>query len=272
MELFKQIKQDNTSGSGAILNSVQQELLQFLSSEKMIRTEEFRQFLQDLLDQFSRFGLLIHFIEDLEKNLEHDENVNSQKIKVFIKHYKEKWKNAQDKASLRMIKEVDLDRKQVLLHSHSSAIINLFSHLVQKKLKPVIRQTWSSPAGEGIIQAETLNNMGFETHLFHEDAVGNFIEYIDLVIFGADLIVKDKFLNKAGTYPLAILFHHHLKPVYVIAEPRKVFHVKPEERPEFFTEKEKSTAELYQGKSSLRVKNYYFDFTPLSLVRKLILE
>jgi translation initiation factor 2B subunit (eIF-2B alpha/beta/delta family) len=273
MDLFKQIALDNTSGSGTILKSVQEEILQFLAADEKIEPDMLKKSLRELRAQFPRFGLLIHFIENLEIFFEKaSDRMVRKDVEAFIKQYIEKWKNAQDRASEKMIKEADLDQKHVLLHSHSSAIINLFDHLSRKKWQPVIWQTYSSPAGEGIIQAETLNKMGFETHLFHEDALANFIEYIDLAIFGTDLVVRVQFLNKAGTYPLSVFLHNHQKPVYVVGEPRKVFNVSPGERPEFFTEKEKSAAELYRGKSSMQVHNYYFDFTPLTLVKKLILE
>lgn len=272
MDLFKKIKQDNTSGSGAILNSVQEEILQFLASNEKISMTELKNSLKELQAKFPRFGVLIHFIESLEKWLNKDGIENRKKIDVYIRDYIEKWKNAQDRASERLITEVDLDKKQVLLHSHSSAIINLFDHLTQQKIKPLTWQTFSSPIGEGVIQAETLNKMGFDARLIHEDAIGNFISQIDLAVFGADLVLKNDFLNKAGTYPLSVFLNRHHKPVYVLAEPRKVFNATQQERPELYFEKKKPSGELYQGKSALQVFNYYFDFTPLLLVKNLILE
>ena len=121
------------------------------------------------------------------------------------------------------------------------------------------------------MQAEILAALGFRVSLIHEDAISKFMDRIDLAIFGADLITKSHFVNKTGTYPISLVFNHFHKPVYVLAESRKVIEV-AEINPAGAEEK-KPASELYPGThSNIDVHNLYFETVPLSVVTKVFFE
>ena len=136
-------------------------------------------------------------------------------------------------------------------------------------------QTYSSPSGEGADQAEKLSALGFNVTLMHEDAISRWIDTTDFAIFGSDLILEDKFLNKTGTFPLIMMLSHFQKPVYVLAENRKVFQersLSSETLEAVYHESGRSSRELYGGKvQAIQVFNYYFEFTLLSFVNQVFL-
>ncbi len=276
MTFFNDIIKDNLSGSGTVLNNVQLRLITLGNRKKEFTKDQLLGSLRELEEQFPQFGLLLHFTKEFSVYFQNNEIIAGKQLAEFVETYIKKWKDSRDKASLNLIRHVDLSGKNILLHSNSSAIHNLFEHLSDKKIFPVVWQTYSSPAGEGVIQARTISGMGFETHLIHEDALSNFMPELDLAILGTDLVLEDKFLNKAGSYPIALLFKDFRKPLYLLAEKRKKVSttgLSPEQIDKFTVEKEKPTAELTpENTSGIKVHNLYFEFTPLSLVKYIFLD
>ena len=148
--------------------------------------------------------------------------------------------------------------------------------MAARNIFPTIWQTVSSPANEGFIQAGFLKNLGFDVHVFHEDAVSKFITKLDLAIFGADLLWKDSFLNKVGTFPISLIFRHFRKPVYVLAESRKKIDtakISRERWSKFLSEQPKPVTELSENPArGLSIHNYYFEAVPLSFVNQVFVE
>ncbi len=272
MELFDNIIRDNQSGSGTILRHVQEEILVWGTVKKTVEKKGLQDTFGRLTEQFPQFGLLWHFIRAFNEHFTFKEKITGAELRQFVEAYSGKWQDAQDKACRHMLDRVDFTSKNVLVHSNSSAIRRLFQILSERNTFPVVWQTYSSPAGEGLVQAEFISGMGFETHLIHEDALSNFIHRLDMAVFGADMIMEERFLNKAGTFPIAMLFRYFDKPVYVLAEQRKK--ISQIDLPEIPSEeKEKPAVELLPEQvKNVSVHNLYFEFTPLSLVNRVFLD
>jgi len=276
MTLFSHIISDNLSGSGNILNQVQSELTGLGTKKNIVACDELLHAVQELREHFPQFGLLWHFTDELTGRLHPGQTISGAELKKIVNEYSDKWKNSQEKACLHMIGDIDFSGKKILVHSNSTAIHRLFRLLSERNIFPEVWQTYSSPAGEGIIQVEIINGWGFETHFLHEDALSNFIEQMDMVVFGADLLLEDRFVNKAGTFPISLLFNYFNKPVYVLAEQRKqisISEVSADLVKKLTNEKEKPAGELApeQVKNST-VHNLYFEFTPMSLVNRVFLD
>ena len=275
-DLFSDIIKDNLSGSGTILDKIHLKLTGLGDRNEKIAKTHLLNALFEIQEQFPQFGLLIHFINDLSGHFRDDELINGKQLAGYVNGYINTWKDSRDKASLKLTGHIDLSEKNILVHSNSSAIHNLFSHLAEKEIFPVVWQTFSSPAGEGLAQAKTIKGMGFETHLIHEDALSNFIHQTDMAILGADLILEDRFLNKAGSYPIALLFNDFKKPLFVLAEKRKIISetsLTPEQIKRLSVEKEKPASELDTGNTAgIIVHNLYFEFTPLTLAEKIFTD
>ncbi len=272
--LFSDVLEDNLSGSGDVLRKVQQELLG-VPPDTSFETATILGLLQQVEAQFPHFALLFHFIRFLRNTLKDKVVVTGKELSGRVEDYVLHWENAQQQAAENLIRTVSLEQKQILLHSNSSAIHRLFSLLSERRIFPVVWQTVSSPAGEGVKQAERLHRMGFQVHLFHEDAVSKFMDRLDLAVFGADLLWAEGFLNKTGSYPLALMCRRFGKPVYVLAESRKkvdAAQTGKERFEQFLQEDLKPPVELVAGQTALQVHNYYFEAVPLSLVSRVFME
>ena len=267
------ILSDNKSGSTTVLNNTVEAVKDYLLRNERIDKALIGNMLNKLLGRHSNFAVLFHFVNSINSELLKDKNDN---LLEFIENYSRKWATSLDSACRNLLEDVDLRNKNVLLHSNSSAIHKLFALLSEKEIPVTVYQTFSSPAGEGKVQAEFIASLGFRVIFIHEDAVGKFIRDIDLAIFGADLITKKGFLNKTGTFPLSLMFNHYKKPVYVPADSRKVIDIDklPENISEaLMKEKEKSTVELWANPpANINPVNFYFEMTPLMLVRRFYFE
>ncbi len=274
--LFSDIIKDNLSGSGAILNKVQLELIDLGNEKDEIAKDILLEALYKIQEQFPQFGVLLHFVKVLTGRFQDETVIKGKQLTAYVNTYINTWKDSRNKASLNLIAKIGFKGKNVLVHSNSTAIHNLFGHLAEKETFPVVWQTYSSPAGEGLVQAKTISSMGFETHLIHEDALSNFMHDIDMAILGADLIREDAFLNKAGSYPLALLLEDFKKPLYLLAEKRKLISDTArttEQINKLSVEREQPAAELDPGNpQGITVHNLYFEFTPLALVKKVFTD
>lgn len=275
-DIFSKVLCDNFSGSGQILRSVQQSLLQLAQAEENPDLKALLVQLEKLEHHFPHFALLFHFLNELKMFVVNNPETKGRQLEEFVRQYQLRWENAQQQASENLLKNLSFSGKNILLHSNSSALHNLFETMAARKIFPVVWQTVSSPANEGIVQAEFLKGIGFDIHLFHEDAVSKFISNIDFAVFGADLLWDDSFMNKSGTFPLALLFSHFYKPVYVLAESRKKIHISEiggERLRDFLDEQPKPAEEITEKSGSgLHVHNEYFEVVPLSLVNQVFME
>lgn len=271
---IKNITADNRSGSTTILNNTINALLEIFEKEPQADISEIVSLLNKLIRFHSNFVVLFHFVNALFTEIE--KNPESQNLYFFILNYKTKWKNAGEEAGKKFMEEIHLQEKNILLHSNSSAIHTLFTKLAAKYIFPTIFQTASGPVNEGKIQAEYLSKLGFNIKFIHESAIAKFIDKIDFVVFGADLITEGKFLNKTGTFLISLLFKHYNKPVYVISDSRKIIKTQKlseEIKSGLLTEKEKSKEELWENPpKNVKPINYYFEFTPNDLVAKFFIE
>lgn len=275
-DIFSEVLHDNLSGSGQILFLVQQSLLQFGQTEENPEPTALLKQLEKLEQHFPHFALLFHFLNELKTFVVKNPSAKGSQLEEFVRQYRNRWQNAQQRASENLSRNLSLSGKNILLHSNSSAIHNLFQVMADRKMFPTVWQTVSSPANEGLKQANFLKNLGFDVHVFHEDAVSKFITNIDLAIFGADLLWDDAFLNKVGTLPLTLLFRHFHKPVYVLAESRKRIDTSEisEERFRYFLDEQPKPAEEITENPvpGLHVHNYYFEAVPMSLVDRGFVE
>ncbi len=275
MILFDQVLNDNTSGSGDIVNQVQEALLDQMKNDRLICLQDLQSGFQQLRSRFPQFGVLFHFLKSFDEAFRGKLEIKYPEIRSFIIDYRGRWANVQQNVIKQFCDEVDLTGKTVLLHSNSSTIHHLFEQAVVQIQTPSVYQTLSSPANEGLIQAKALAKMGFDVRLFHEDALSKYISFVDLVILGADLILDDLFLNKIGSFSIALLCRYFGKPVYVIADRRKKFTANDFSAGELVLIHNERTKPLYEiineDLEGIQILNEYFEFTPLNLVEKLFL-
>ena len=273
--IFSGIMQDNLSGSGTILTRVQQQL-SALSGKENRNVSSLLAQLSALENRFPHFALLFHFLNDFRHFLARKKNVSGNEIAAFVGQYRKQWENTQQKAAENLLGQLSLAGKNILLHSNSSSLYVLLQEMKRRGIFPVIWQTVSSPANEGLLQAKTAAKLGFEVHVIHEDAVGKFMDRLDILLLGADLLWEKAFVNKTGSLPLTLIYRYFGKPVYVLAEKRKQIsreNVKAERFRQFLEENPGPPEEIFPrpGKN-IKVYNYYFETIPLTLATRIFTE
>jgi translation initiation factor 2B subunit (eIF-2B alpha/beta/delta family) len=96
-----------------------------------------------------------------------------------------------------------------------------------------------------------------------------------MAILGADLILEDRFLNKSGSFPIALMFEHAGLPVYLLADERKLFQeddISTDILRRIENESNKPLSDFGIALDKrLTIHNHYFEYTPLSLVNQLFL-
>ena len=156
------------------------------------------------------------------------------------------------------------DGDVVMTHCNSLAALSVIgaAHKAGKKIRVIA--TESRPRFQGHTTIGMLDRMGVETELIVDSAARSFMNEVDLVVVGADVITANGTLvNKIGTAQIALSAHEARTSFMVAAETYKF---SPETiLGELVTIEERDAAEVlaYHSRySHVRVRNPAFDVTP----------
>jgi len=145
-----------------------------------------------------------------------------------------------------------------------------------KRVRVIATETRPLLQGARLTAYELLKD-GIDVTLITDNMVGYVMSrgLVDLVVVGADRIVRDGVFNKIGTYGIAILAKEHGVPFYVAAPTSTLDLAKSsgdvviEERaPEEVTH----IGPVRIAPEGVRVLNPAFDFTPMRYVTAIITE
>jgi translation initiation factor 2B subunit (eIF-2B alpha/beta/delta family) len=268
---FQNTLKDNKSGSSTITGKIIKDFDHWFSENPLVSKNDLLQVSKSIFNVFPNFAILFHFLNQLLLFVETlPEEIPADKLQGFLSDYRSEWKNTTKKAAQNFLEEINIKTSNILLHSNSSAVLEIFKETDKKECN--IWQTVSSPANEGILQAENLSSLGFKVNLIHENEIWLFEKMFDMVILGTDLITNEFFINKTGSRSIGLL----KKPLYLISESRKVINeevITPKLFKMLTSEKCKPSEELYNGKDErIKVYNLYFEQTPLDVVKGIITE
>ena len=265
--IFTNVFSDNTSGSATLLQKIKELAADYLNQADpdSIRLQKD---LTEAAHQLKDFAIIIHFIYYFVNEL--GKNKEKNKLLEFIKNYSDQW--SAGTAIKQFSEEIPLQNKTVLIHSNSRTIQEILLNYRGPIDGLYLVQTYSSPAGEGLAQAEALSENGFNVTLIHENNAWNHAGNIAVYLFGADRIEEERFLNKAGTAQLCLMARHFNQPAYVVADARK------KAMKDFYTFlgipypesiDEKAPQELSgKTKRKFEVNNQYFEWIPNHLITK----
>ena len=152
----------------------------------------------------------------------------------------------------------------VLTYSYSSTVLEVLLRLGQRRRLRVVCSE-SRPGMEGRRLAERLAGGGLEVTFCVDALLADFLEEADLVVVGADALLWEGVVNKAGTAGLAALAHRAGVPAWCLADRSKLLPPAlasrlflPEEDPE----------EVWPGAPrGVRVVNRYFELVPWGPLR-----
>jgi len=120
----------------------------------------------------------------------------------------------------------------VYTHCHSTNVIKALIYTKKKGKKFEVYNTETRPLLQGRVTARELAKAGIKVTEFIDAAMDEAVEECDIVIIGADAILKSGVINKIGSGTIAELASAHRKPLYIIADSWKFSpkNVKIEER------------------------------------------
>jgi len=168
--------------------------------------------------------------------------------------------------------ELIADGDRVMTHSYSSTVVAVLKEAFNKRRDIEVVATRSGPGRSGERVAQELGIYGPVTFI-DDAAMGLYIPMVNKVMVGADRICADgKMVNGIGTYQLALAAERVGVSFYVLCEMLKF---DPRLKGEEVDLEEKEPSEVVEpGKlpPDVRVKNPYFDITPLELVTGIVTE
>jgi len=192
-ELLSDILNDRRSGSSRIIKKT-------LILLEMVDRERRKDFLMKIIDAHpSMAGLSIILKLIGEKSVE---------------EIKKEFQSMDEKTVEYLL---DLtDKKSVVVISRS--------HTVEDGLDGAekVYVLCSEPGGEGRDTEKFLRSKGIEVELIPDLCMGYAVSKCDLVVVGADTILRNGFVNKVGTLPLALTAKHFEKKFYVASPSYKL--------------------------------------------------
>jgi len=173
------------------------------------------------------------------------------------------------KYGLRLIDDGD----RIMTHSYSSTVVAALKRAFTKHRNIQVITTRSGPGRTGERIAQQLGLYGIPVTLIDDVAMGLYIPTVNKVMVGADRVCADgKVVNGIGTYQLALAAERASVPFYVLCETLKF---DSRLRGDEVDLEEKDPSEVVgPGKlpPAVKVKNPYFDITPLELVTGIVTE
>ena len=159
----------------------------------------------------------------------------------------------------------------IMALSYSSIILRVVKELQEHGKRPSLVILESRPLLEARRLATAAARLGVSVTLFVDAAVQESITRSDLVLLGADAILRDgSVVHKVGSYPVALAAHEGKKPIYVACESLKVLR-KEDERLVWNRPREAGHVWRHPP-TGVQIENILFDRVPGRLISMYITE
>lgn len=161
------------------------------------------------------------------------------------------------------------DGSSLLTHSSSQAVFDALLAAHASGTRFLVYATESRPQREGVWLARRLGEAGIAVRLIIDAAVFARLPNCTLALTGADAISSAGVVNKTGTALLALAARALGKPFYVLCGTEKLLPAGYRLPPEPAKPVEEI---LPEALPNVTAENFYFETTPLELVRGVITE
>ncbi|RLC44226.1 MAG: hypothetical protein DRH57_09375 [Candidatus Cloacimonadota bacterium] len=142
-----------------------------------------------------------------------------QKNEINLNNLNNIRKILADKSYIQNSKKIFTNIISILTFSNSSSVRAIFLHY--KKLIQKIICCHSLPLGEGNALHKFLLDNNMCSQIIEDSETSLYMEKVNSIIIGADMVTEDYVVNKIGSLQLALLARYYDKPVYVIASKSK---------------------------------------------------
>ncbi len=210
-----------------------------------------RQLFKDVITAHPQMGIL-RYLQDVMLHPEEEDQPGVRDLRRNIIRHRED--NA--KAFARHCKR----KCSILTISYSSAVQAALMAARKKRINVIVPE--SRPKNEGRSLASELAKNGINTTLIVDAAMGLHIENVDYVLLGCDSITRERFVNKIGSLPVALLAKQAGKPVYVFVDPYRIV----QDERGLRRQQQHLPAEVTRADHEYEIDNRYFDFIPNTLI------
>ncbi len=257
--LLLPILNDKQSGSQDLLIKINKILLKNIKQR-----ESLNGIISILKKSFSEFQVIKSNLDMYEKLLQKNQLKQLENYLKESSHYYEFTYQTIFKKLYSCYSQSDF----IFTLSNSRTIIEvlkLWKHQ-NKNIKVTVCE--SRPKFEGRFAAKELAKHGLETTLIAEALMSKFIPQVDLVLIGADKILKDgSVVNKTGSLSSAIIAKYYKKPFVVAASKEKI----SQETNSLI--KEENPKEILSNQiKKLNPVNIYFEVIAKSLITKIVTD
>lgn len=266
-DLFREIAADRVSGSATVLKNIVSTLKRYLQTNPAPNYSMLEDQMAFLSVVFDRFAVLRHFLTTFIQHL--NKRIPIPELLFYVQSYSRDWDKAPLHAASFLLDDVDFQGKRVMLFSNSSSLHALIELMAERALDVEFIQCHSFPTGEGKHQAKKLIDQGFKVTFIADAAIPLFMAQTDIAVMGADLIYADCFLNKTGSFSVALAAQYFKKPLYVLSDTRKI--EVDNEVPDIDTAREGHLL-WRSAPEGVTPVNIYFERVPRSFVTGIYLE
>lgn len=162
------------------------------------------------------------------------------------------------------------DEMTIMIHCHSSTVFNIVNVAKKKNIKVICTET--RPRFQGRITAKELIAAGIPTTMIIDSAARHYVNDVDMVLVGADVINNDgSIINKIGSSTIALCADEANTDFYCAStimkfNPETVFG--PAEEIEL-----RATSEIWKNPpKGLKIVNPAFDMVPREYIEGIITE
>ncbi len=252
-ELYEKIRSDNMSGASAILDAI-------VSGMAELDEGELTEFIRLLPQTHPSMAPILNLWNRLDRALasgrDRDELIDTATV------YLAEIQRSRDDVVAEAVKLI-APCERIITISRSSLVERALQQKAGRKPFELIVAE-SRPQREGIGLAEAMNQLeAVRVTLVVDAAAVFFVQDADCVVVGADAITPEWVVNKVGTYALALAAKHHGKPTFVLASIDKF----TDERTSKMLTFVEHTPDEVLPNAPFRIKNIYFDRTPIEWVR-----
>jgi len=280
-KLIKEIKNDKTHGASELArqavevfkiaaeHSRASSVEQFIAEQKEIgeRLKSVRPAMAPVFNIVNRF---LNAVEEKggEKDLDSVKSFTISKTNESIDN------SLQAVAKIaRFASELIEDGEVIMTHSYSSTVAASLKAVFKKHRNIEVITTRSGAGRTGERMAQELGDYGIPVTFIDDTAIGVYMLVTNKIVVGADRLCSDgRLVNGIGTYLLALAAAKTDIPFYVLCETLKI---DPRLRGgEIDLEEKKASEVVKRGllPPMAKVKNPYFDITPLELITGIITE
>lgn len=177
----------------------------------------------------------------------------------------EHFSSSQEKINSFVLKSIK-KKKVIYTHCHSSTVTSAIINAKKKGKKFSVILTETRPLFQGRKTAKELSKEGIKVLFYPDSAMHDALEKADLVLLGADAILKSGVINKIGSEAISEIAKVHKIPVYIISDSWKFY-------PKKVKIEERNFKEVWKkAPKNIKIRNPAFEKIPKEYVKKIISE